>query len=323
MASCCEVRTPTYNRPVLLARALVSLQAQTDANWVCRVFDDSTDERTADLCRALADPRIRYQRNAVHKGARGNIDQCFARGALAGPTHFFVLEDDNYVLPDFIAANIAAMEASGAPVLLRNQRVETYAEGDGDGQLSEMTCLGLLFTEGTYPAAIARTGLLFGGGLSNGGVFWRSDAQSDFETRVATSNATLDEQLRAYLIRDRVQVAMEPLAVWRQNGPETTRGDGKRKLPQNFVHNQRALQQLRRAVFDSAMREAGPEAVTGPHLAASPQAREAATLRLLRRWPSRSALSARRKAGLLAKGLALSLAPSIPGISGLLRARPL
>jgi len=213
------------------------------------------------------------------------------------------------------------MAQSDAPVLLRNQRKEAYAPDDADGPLLDETCLEGLFTEGCWPATLARTGLLYGIGLSNGGLFWSAAARSDFETRLVTSNPALDEYLRAWLIRDRVHVAMHPLAVWRDNGPDSSRPtQGTMGV---FLRNQRALQKLRRAVYDDAIAAAGPEAVTGGHLAVPAADREAALARLVRPWPGPAALPLARKSNLIAKGVLLSAAPCVPGIAAFMRARPL
>ena len=209
----------------------------------------------------------------------------------------------------------------GAPVLLRNQRKEAYAPGDANGDLLDETCLAGQFNEGTLPPALARTGLLFGIGLSNGGLFWSAEAKSDFETRLESSNPALDEYLRAWLIRDRVHIAMEPLAIWRDNGLETNRAGGGGMGV--FLRNQRALQRLRRAIYDNAVAAAGQEAVTGAHLATPAAEREAALARLVRAWPGEARLSFARRANLVAKGLLLSAAPGVPGIGRFMRERPL
>lgn len=70
---------PYYSRPDYLASALASLQAQTDPDWVAIVIDDASPHGGArELVVALADPRIRYVRNATNLGLAENFNRCLA-----------------------------------------------------------------------------------------------------------------------------------------------------------------------------------------------------------------------------------------------------
>ena len=54
----CEIRVPTYRRPELLERAMRSLQAQTQRDWVALVMDDSPEREGAQAVKKLGDGRI-------------------------------------------------------------------------------------------------------------------------------------------------------------------------------------------------------------------------------------------------------------------------
>lgn len=74
-ASLVHVRTPTYNRPEALKRAIGSLLAQTWANWVCGVHHIPAGAGMAAV-EAVADPHIPYNPNAPQGFAFKNMDQC-------------------------------------------------------------------------------------------------------------------------------------------------------------------------------------------------------------------------------------------------------
>lgn len=124
----CEVRTPTFRRPTLLKRALISLTAQTYTNWRCIVFDDCPNESARSIVDDINDPRILYSHNPTQLGAIGNIDKSFAKQPFLGGRYAFVLEDDNYLLPMHIESAVTILERNGLqgrflqPVLRNRQK---------------------------------------------------------------------------------------------------------------------------------------------------------------------------------------------------------
>ena len=60
----CEVRVPTFRRPTLLKRALLSLIDQTYSNWRCIVFDDC-QEKSAKLSAAAKPLHATLARRAL------------------------------------------------------------------------------------------------------------------------------------------------------------------------------------------------------------------------------------------------------------------
>ncbi len=221
-----HVRTPTYQRPTALRRCLESLQAQTAARWVCDVYDDCPAASGRAVIAAMDDPRIRYHHNQPQRFASKNIDQCFRRDNPHDADYFFVLEDDNYVLPDFISCNIAACERHKVNIVFRNQLVE-FASGTNDASLSETGILNDKLVGGLYQPDVFRLCLMADIGVSNGGLFWSRDAVTDLEIHFDCS-ATLQEYMRTFAIDEPIYVAMEPLAVWAENGEGTTRDFGDR-----------------------------------------------------------------------------------------------
>ena len=90
----------TYRRPVLLARALRSVLAQTFKDLTVRVYDDASGDNTAEVVAAFAaqDPRVVYHRHAINLGAVANYNYALAR---VDTPYFSMLSDDDVLLPEF------------------------------------------------------------------------------------------------------------------------------------------------------------------------------------------------------------------------------
>jgi hypothetical protein len=261
-------RTPTYKRPGALRRALQSMIAQTTADWVCDVFDDDPSEAGRFVVAELGDARVRYTANKPQLFASRNIDQCFSAGNPHGAEFFCVVEDDNFIMPDFCAANIALARHEGVEIVLRNQLIE-HASGTAAASVGTMGVLDDLFTDGRYAADEFRLALLAGIGVSNGGLFWSVRARSPLEIGYVCT-ATLQEYLRTYSIIEPVYVAMEPLAVWAENAEQTTRNA---ELAAGYMRREldlkRAVQALRQKVWNETSAEHRAAFMTNPRFTAS------------------------------------------------------
>lgn len=249
-----HIRTPTYKRPDALRRALYSMIDQSWPHWVCDVYDDDPDQAARSVVTAIGDARIRYTANTPQRFASKNIDQCFTAENPHGAEFFCVVEDDNFILPDFFAANMALMAEEKVEIVLRNQVFE-YASGTAEARLSTVGVLDELFTEGRYAAGDFRMSLLAGIGVSNGGLFWSVRARSPLEIQYPCT-ATLQEYLRTYSVVEPIYVAMHPLAVWAENAEQTTRNA---ELKAGYLRREldlkRAVQALRRRVWKEASAE--------------------------------------------------------------------
>ena len=299
-----HIRTPTYKRPESLRRALRSMIDQTWPNWVCDVYDDDAAQSGRQVVEALGDPRIRYNANAPQLFASRNIDHCFAAANPHGGEFFCVVEDDNFILPDFCAANIHLMAARKVEIVLRNQLIE-HRSGTPQAHLSATGVLDDLFTEGLYDAAGFRLSLLAGIGVSNGGLFWSVRARSPLEIQYACT-ATLQEYLRTYSIVEPVYVAMEALAVWAENGEQTTRNA---ELDAGYLRREldlkRAVQALRQRAWAEATPAQRSAFMTDPRFAAPIAVRAGHVGKAL--IGSKLHVSAREALRLRARGLLIRL----------------
>lgn len=248
-----QVRTPTYRRPVALKRCLESLIAQTWTDWICDVFDDDPDESGRAVCTALSDPRIRYTANRPRKFASANIDQCFSAANPHDADYFCVVEDDNYLLPGFMARNIDLCRTRGIDLILRNQFVE-HASGTPQARLSDGGVLDGQLIDGLYAPDLFRLVLLTGIGVSNGGLFWSRHVKSALE--IGPCTATSQEYMRTFAVDEPILVAMEPLAVWAENGEQTTRDVGNKA---SYLRRELDLKHRTQRLQRQAWRLAGAE----------------------------------------------------------------
>ncbi|HEY6393950.1 MAG TPA: glycosyltransferase family 2 protein, partial [Candidatus Binataceae bacterium] len=100
---------PAFRRPALLKRAIESVLAQTWSDLEVRVFDDASGDNTAPVVEAVArrDSRVRYVCNPRNLGMIPNAAAAIAR---VDSEFFTVLNDDDFLAPDFFRTAIAAFE---------------------------------------------------------------------------------------------------------------------------------------------------------------------------------------------------------------------
>jgi hypothetical protein len=206
-----EVRIPACERPEMLRRAVKSLQAQTYPHWRAMVFDDSPSSNSRDVIQSIADDRISYVRNPQRLGAAGNIDQCFSSLRASGGDYGCLLEDDNFWLPDFLSLIVNHIGQNGCELILANQRISE--EGVGLRPASETT-RGEWFSAGKVGPLDLRARLFLMEGLSNGGLVWRLDGQTDLRVGPKVREPGLQEACRSLLVKTPFLFIEEPQAVY-------------------------------------------------------------------------------------------------------------
>jgi glycosyltransferase involved in cell wall biosynthesis len=111
------IAIPTYNRADgYLAQTLRSVGAQTYPNLDFIVADNASTDGTADLISRWSDPRTRYFRHSRNIGATNNFNFCLehARG-----DYFLLLQDDDLIDADFVAACVNATESDTRVGIIR------------------------------------------------------------------------------------------------------------------------------------------------------------------------------------------------------------
>ena len=100
---------PTYRRPYLLRRAIRSVLDQSYPHVQVCVYDNASDDDTAEVVKALAsqDSRVRYYRHPENIGSQEN----FIFGVARVDTPLFnLLSDDDFLLPGFLAEATSALQ---------------------------------------------------------------------------------------------------------------------------------------------------------------------------------------------------------------------
>lgn len=218
------VRTPTYRRPDLLARALRCLQAQTHEDWICEVRDDCPDGSARAVVEELGDPRIRHVHNRPQKFMVRNLDDCFLRENPHGADFFFMLEDDNQVRPGFMARGREIIEQMGVTICQLNQVIE-HDSRTPNARVGDEGIFDGIFDERVHAPEELHLAMFGAVGLSNGAVFWSKDIRRELAIRVETL-PTLEEYLRTRLVAEPVYICREKLAIWAENEQSTTRNAG-------------------------------------------------------------------------------------------------
>lgn len=238
--SLCEIRVPTYRRPALLGRALRSLLEQTHRSWRAIVFDDSPHREGERVVNEIGDDRISYRPNPRNLGCAANLDQAFQTRAYLSADYACILEDDNYLMSEFLEQNLRAAQTHHVPIVLRNQLILAELPATG----TERTTRGDYFEERIYEPMELHAALWLFEGISNGGLFWSTRAVSDLQVGPSVDDAGLQEHCRTLQIRERLFFAQRPLAVWSELPVEQSL----RKPSANRVFA-RGQQAIRRSLF--------------------------------------------------------------------------
>lgn len=94
-----SIITPTFRRPMLLKRNILSVKNQTFENYEHIIIDDANDHETAHIINELDDKRIVFNQHETPKGAAGSYNT----GIKAARGQFILfLDDDDEYLPCFL-----------------------------------------------------------------------------------------------------------------------------------------------------------------------------------------------------------------------------
>jgi glycosyltransferase involved in cell wall biosynthesis len=98
-----SILIPTYNQEKFIGTCVTSALNQTYDNLEVIVGDDASDDATGDVVRrALADPRLRYERNATNIGRVSNYRRLLCE--LASGDWVLMLDGDDYLInPEYVA----------------------------------------------------------------------------------------------------------------------------------------------------------------------------------------------------------------------------
>lgn len=146
---------PAYNAERYLVPCLESLARQTYRRLEVLIVDDGSQDATASIARRFAEHDARFtlyaQENKGVSAARNRALSC-----LTGSYVMFV-DSDDWVEPGYVAAMVAAAEATGAELVIS-------AYGEYDDQTGQERIVRLAnYPERTTPEVIADEKTLYGG----------------------------------------------------------------------------------------------------------------------------------------------------------------
>jgi glycosyltransferase involved in cell wall biosynthesis len=122
------VGMPVYNGERYIREAIDSILSQTYDDFELIISDNASTDRTEEICRDYVrrDPRLRYRRNPVNRGAAWNHN-CLV-GAATGSFFKWVSADDLYH-PEYLVRCLAELEKDPAAVLAYPKTVLIDADG--------------------------------------------------------------------------------------------------------------------------------------------------------------------------------------------------
>jgi glycosyltransferase involved in cell wall biosynthesis len=118
-----SIGVPVYNGESYLAHTLDSILGQTFKDLEVIVSDNASTDRTEEICRAYAtrDPRVRYYRHDVNRGAVWNHNRAFE---LAKGEFFKWNSADDYCGPEFVERCLGALHADPSAAMAVSEPVE-------------------------------------------------------------------------------------------------------------------------------------------------------------------------------------------------------
>ena len=123
-----SIGLPVYNGENFLEDAIRSVLSQSMGDLELVICDNASTDRTESICRdyAASDARVLYSRNPRNLGAAPNYNRTFQ---LASGELFKWLSHDDRLLPGYLAATVAALDA--APEAILAHTVVDYIDARG------------------------------------------------------------------------------------------------------------------------------------------------------------------------------------------------
>ena len=106
----------TYERPVLLARAIASVQSQTFSDWHLIVVNNGGDPKVVDDVVAVASQaNPAHDITVVHLAERVGMEEASNQGLAASNAEFFVIhDDDDSWKSEFLERSVATLQKNPA-----------------------------------------------------------------------------------------------------------------------------------------------------------------------------------------------------------------
>ncbi len=115
---------PTYNRAILLSKAIESVLYQTYENWELIIIDDGSTDNTSEIAASFSDGRIKYfyQENMERSAARNNGIR------MAIGDYICFLDSDDFYLTNHLEVIYNVLHSLGNPVAFLYSKI--FQESD-------------------------------------------------------------------------------------------------------------------------------------------------------------------------------------------------
>ena len=115
-----RVVMPVYNYAAYVANAIDSVLRQSEKSWELWIVDDGSSDATPDICR-----RYEKQDSRIHLAVQQNSGQysIVNRYSVSDARYSAVLDGDDQLTPDYLAAMYEFAESRGCDVVLGSQRI--------------------------------------------------------------------------------------------------------------------------------------------------------------------------------------------------------
>jgi glycosyltransferase involved in cell wall biosynthesis len=125
---------PTYRRPNMLRRAIRSVLDQTYPNFRICIYDNASNDETAEVVKTLAshDSRIRYHCHPENIGAQDNF--VFGLSQVDTPL-VHLISDDDYLLPGFFSHATSALQMNPGAAFFSGGMLSADTDGQVRGFL--------------------------------------------------------------------------------------------------------------------------------------------------------------------------------------------
>lgn len=102
-----SIGMPIYNCEKTIATAIQSILNQTFSNWELLLLDDGSTDRTVDVARSFADPRIRIVVDGSHRGLVARLNQSID---LSRGSYFARMDGDDISYPERLRLQVEYLE---------------------------------------------------------------------------------------------------------------------------------------------------------------------------------------------------------------------
>jgi len=161
---------PTYKRPRLLRRAILSVLNQTYPNFIIQIYDNASGDETEKVVSELAkkDKRLKYYCHQKNMGAGYNFYYGYCN---VDTPYFCFLSDDDVLLPDFFKVAVAKFDKHPEVSCVATRTVRINENGEISGiALSR-------WKTGVYDPGEGAIEILKNGHPVWTGVLWRNEVR--------------------------------------------------------------------------------------------------------------------------------------------------